>query len=67
MILTVGEVKNHLRIEEDDEDSYIESLIRQAQATAEDFCRASLDQQFYTDEDGIERTTPVPEPVRLAV
>ena len=67
MILTVEEVKNHLRIEENDEDSYIEGLIRQAQAAAEDFCRVSLDEQTITDEDGTERTIPVPEPVRLAV
>ncbi len=55
MILTVDEVKTHLRIEEDDEDAYIFSLISQAQAAAEDFCRVSFD-----DSD-------CPEPVRLAV
>ncbi len=43
MILSVDEVKEHLRIEDDDEDEYIEGLIRQAQATAEDFCRVSFD------------------------
>lgn len=63
MILTVDEVKTHLRIEEDDEDAYIEGLIRQAQAAAEDFCRVSFDP--YVDEDGTE--TGAPEPVRLAV
>ena len=55
MILTVDEVKAHLRIEDDDEDTLIESLIAQAQAVAEDFCRTEFD-----DEDAAE-------PVRLAV
>ena len=54
MILTVDEVKTHLRIETDDEDELIERLIRQAQATAEDFCRVSFEEN-------------APEPVRLAV
>ena len=63
MILRVDEVKTHLRIEEDDEDAYIEGLIKQAQAAAEDFCRVSFDP--YLDEDG--RETDPPEPVRLAV
>ena len=54
MIVTVDEVKTHLRIEDDDEDMYLESLIAQAQAVAEDFCR----KQF---------SEAVPEPVRLAV
>lgn len=67
MILTVDEVKTHLRIEEDDEDEYIASLIAQAQAAAEDFCRVSLDATTVTDEDGVQRTVPPPEPARLAV
>ena len=54
MILTVDEVKAHLRIE-DDEDAYLESLIRQGQAVAEDYCRVSFE------------TDPVAQPVRLAV
>ena len=62
MILSVDEVKQHLRIEENDEDEYLESLIRQAQATAEDFCRVSFEP---LEGDGDERS--VPEPVRLAV
>ena len=41
MVLTVDEVKQHLRIEHDEEDSLIEGLIRQAQAAAEDFCRGA--------------------------
>ena len=54
MILTADDVKQHLRIEDDEEDDYIESLIRQAQAVAEDFCRTA----FGDD---------APEPVRLAL
>ena len=54
MVLTVDEVKAHLRIEEDEEDEVISTLIRQSQATAEDFCRV----KFGDD---------APEPVRLAI
>ena len=54
MIVTLCEVKAHLRIDHDAEDAYLESLIRQAQAVAEDFCRTAF-AEF------------VPEPVRLAV
>lgn len=54
MVVTVGEFKAHLRIQYDDEDAYLESLIRQAQAAAEDFCRVIFDDA-------------APEPVRLAV
>ena len=53
MVLTVDEVKQHLRIEYDEEDVLIEKLIQQAQAAAEDFCRVSFEED-------------VPEPVRLA-
>ena len=53
MVLTVDEVKQHLRIEYDEEDELIEKLILQAQAAAEDFCRVSFEKD-------------VPEPVRLA-
>lgn len=56
MIVTVDEVKTHLRIEDDDEDMYLESLIAQAQAVAEDFCRVTFDE-----------LSSAPEPVRLAV
>ena len=38
MIVTLCEVKAHLRIDHDAEDAYLESLIRQAQAVAEDYC-----------------------------
>ena len=54
MIVTVDEVKVHLRIQHDEEDGYIDSLIAQAQAAAEDYCLV----QF---------SDPAPEPVRLAV
>ena len=54
MIVTVDEVKTHLRIEDDDEDMYLESLIAQAQAVAEDYCRTQFSEA-------------APEPVRLAV
>ena len=54
MIVSVDEVKAHLRIDQDEEDAYLEGLIRQAQAAAEDYCRVSF-------ADG------APEPVRLAV
>ena len=42
MILTVPEVKTHLRIEDNDEDAYLGTLIAQAQAAAEDFCRVEF-------------------------
>ena len=50
MIVTLCEVKAHLRIDHDAEDS----LIRQAQAVAEDYCRVPFSEE-------------APEPVRLAV
>ena len=54
MVVTVDEVKTHLRIQHDEEDEYIGSLIAQAQAAAEDYCRVQFSE-------------PAPEPVRLAV
>jgi len=54
MIVTVPEIKAHLRIQHDEEDTLLESLLMQAQAAAEDFCR-----------DDFSETNP--EPVRLAV
>ena len=53
MLLSVEEVKTHLRIQHDEEDELISALIAQAQAVAEDYCRV----QF---------SGTVPEPVRLA-
>ena len=63
MIVTVDEVKTHLRIEHDEEDGYIESLIKQSQTAAEDYCRISFEPE--PDEEG--NVPDVPEPVRLAV
>ena len=54
MLLSVEEVKTHLRIQHDEEDELISTLIAQAQAVAEDYCRV----QFFE---------PAPEPVRLAI
>ena len=54
MIVTVDEVKVHLRIEDDEEDAYLETLIGQGQAVAEDYCRTQFD-------------GAAPEPVRLAI
>ena len=39
MIVTVDEVKTHLRIQYDEEDDYLTGLIAQAQVAAEDYCR----------------------------
>ncbi len=38
MVVTVKELKAHLRIQYDEEDEYLISLIKQAQAAAEDYC-----------------------------
>ena len=54
MVVTIDEVKTHLRIQQDEEDGYISGLIAQAQAAAEDYCR-------------VQCSDPAPEPVRLAV
>lgn len=64
MIVTVEEVKTHLRIQHDEEDDYIAGLIAQAQTTAEDYCRVSFEP---VDEEGQPIEYEVPEPVRLAV
>ena len=62
MIVTVEEVKTHLRIQHDEEDEYISELIAQAQTAAEDYCRVDFEEP---DEEGI--IPEAPEPVRLAV
>ena len=62
MIVTVDEVKTHLRIQHSEEDAYIESLIQQAQTEAEDYCRVSFEEP--DEEDNVPEA---PEPVRLAV
>ena len=54
MLVSVDEVKAHLRIDQEEEDLYLESLIRQALAAAEDYCRVSFEDD-------------APEPVRLAI
>ena len=54
LIVTVPEVKAYLRIQHDDEDSFIGNLIEQAQSAAEDFCRVSFSEDAQP-------------PVRLAV
>ena len=44
MILTVEEAKTHLRLQHEEEDEYLASLIGQAQAVAEDYCRVAFDE-----------------------
>ena len=52
MIVTVDEVKTHLRIQHSEEDDYLSGLIAQAQAAAEDYCRAQrLSGEVYRDRD----------------
>lgn len=63
MIVTVDEVKTHLRIQHDEEDEYIAGLIAQAQTAAEDYCRV----QFEPEPDEGGHVPEVPQPVRLAV
>lgn len=62
MIVSVDELKTHLRIEEDDEDAYLASLITQAQTAAEDYCRVSFEGGAES-----ENENTAPEPVRLAI
>ena len=54
MIVSLDHLKAHLRIQHDDEDDLLMSLIIQAQGAAENFCLTSF-------------STDAPEPVRLAV
>ena len=54
MIVSVDELKTHLRIQHNEEDSLLESLLLQAQAVAENHCREAFE-------------SDAPEPVRLAV
>lgn len=55
-MVTLAELKDHLRIEQDEEDHHLHILLASAKAAAEDFCRVTFDD-----------TEPIPEPVRLAV
>jgi len=54
MIVSLDEIKQHLRVEHDEDDDLLTSYICQAQAAAEDYCRVAF-------EEG------AAEPVRLAV
>ena len=54
MIVSVEELKAHLRIQQAAEDKLLENLLMQAHAAANDFCRTDFD-------------ADAPEPVRLAV
>jgi uncharacterized phage protein (predicted DNA packaging) len=54
MIVSIQELKAYLRIQQDDEDDVLSSLLIQAQSAAEDFCRITFDEN-------------APEAVRLAV
>ena len=54
MVIDVEQLKEHLRIEHNEEDDYIDTLIEQATVAAEDYCRV----QFNED---------APAPVRLAI
>ena len=54
MIVSVDELKGHLRVQHDEEDTLMESLLLQAQAVAENICREAFEND-------------APEPVRLAV
>lgn len=56
MIVTVDELKAHLRILTDDEDDLLSSLLAQAQEAASDYCRIDWTSAL-----------SVPETVRLAV
>ncbi len=53
-MVTLEELKVHLRIEQDEEDGYLTSLLLAARTSCEDFCGRSF-------------TEPMPEPVRLAI
>ena len=59
MIVTVAELKQHLRVEHNADDELLASLIAAAQERAEDFCRVDFEPE--------DETYTVPEPVRLAV
>ena len=43
MIVSIPELKAHLRIQHEEEDALLSSLLAQAQAAAEEFCRISFD------------------------
>ena len=43
MIMTLEELKNYAKIDYDDEDDVLMTLIEESQAAAEDYCRVSFD------------------------
>ena len=53
MLVTLEELKTHLRLEGDGEDDYLKSLLAAAKAVVEDHCKTTFDDK-------------PPEPVRLA-
>ena len=53
-MVTLEELKAHLRIEHDEENDYLSALLAMAKAAAEDFCLRTFEEQS-------------PEAVRLAV
>lgn len=53
-MVTLADLKAHLRIEQDEEDGYITALLAAAKTSCEDFCGKS-----FSDD--------MPEPVRLAI
>lgn len=64
MLVSLEEVKTHLRIQHDEEDAYLEGLIAQAQAAAENYCRVSF---ASLSQPGTGNVPAPPEPVRLAL
>lgn len=44
MIVSIPELKAHLRIQHEEEDALLASLLAQAQAAAEEFCRTAFDE-----------------------
>lgn len=57
MIVTVAQMKQFLRIENELEDDMLEELILQAEQAAEDFCRIKFGEEYPEE---------TPEPVKLA-
>lgn len=55
-MVTLAELKTHLRIEHDEEDTYLAMLLSVAEAAVLDFCKTKPDGR-----------SKVPEPMRLAV
>ncbi len=55
MPITLDELKRHLRVELDEENTLLESLLQMTHQAALDFCKVSA----FPD--------PIPEPVRLAI